>query len=97
MARRTVDTERTGESVQRELDDLSLRQALLDFEVANARVVDLTQRLIEATATLNEYRAEVDHLRIEHAEHIRREERLRRSRLFRLAEKFWAMRKAVGI
>jgi hypothetical protein len=28
-----------------DLDDISLRQALLDFDVANARVIDLTRRL----------------------------------------------------
>jgi hypothetical protein len=28
-----------------DLDEISLRQALLDFDVANARVIDLTRRL----------------------------------------------------
>lgn|GEM_PF-3684802 len=32
----------------RDIDRLSLNQALLDFEVANARTIDLTQRLLEA-------------------------------------------------
>lgn len=31
-----------------DLDGLSLDQALLDVEIANARVADLTQRLLEA-------------------------------------------------
>src|SRR3954453_15688587 len=28
-----------------DLDEISLRQALLDFDVANARIIDLTRRL----------------------------------------------------
>lgn len=32
--------------------EVSLEQALLDFEVANARVLDLTQRLTELTSEL---------------------------------------------
>lgn len=32
--------------LEREMDRLSLEQAIRDFEIANARVVDLTQRLI---------------------------------------------------
>ena len=35
-------------ALREEIDRLSLEQALRDFEVANARVVDLTQRLISA-------------------------------------------------
>jgi hypothetical protein len=34
----------------REMNALSLTQALLDFEMANARVLDLTARLVEANA-----------------------------------------------
>jgi hypothetical protein len=34
--------------LERELDRLSLEQAVRDFEIANSRVVDLTQRLISA-------------------------------------------------
>jgi predicted nucleic acid-binding Zn-ribbon protein len=37
----------TGEELDRELDRLSLEQAIRDFEIANARVIDLTQRLID--------------------------------------------------
>ncbi len=44
----------------RELDRLSLTQALLDFEVANARVTDLTQRLIDASNEIAALRAELD-------------------------------------
>jgi len=36
-----------------ELDRLSLEQALLDFEVANARVVDLSRRLTNLNRELS--------------------------------------------
>ncbi len=38
----------TGEALTRQIDALSLAQALVDFEMANARVLDLTARLVEA-------------------------------------------------
>jgi hypothetical protein len=47
------------------LDQISLEQALLDFEVANARVVDLTKRLVEATDELVRLRHETELLRPE--------------------------------
>jgi hypothetical protein len=49
--------------VQSELDRLSLDQALLDVEVANARVIDLTSRLVEANQRAATVRAEADALR----------------------------------
>ena len=36
------------DDLRRQMDELSLTQALLDFEMANARVLDLTARLVEA-------------------------------------------------
>ena len=41
------------------IDRLSLEQALLDVEVANARVIDLTERLTTATAELRALRQQV--------------------------------------
>ena len=46
-----------------ELERLSLEQALLDVEVANARVIDLTSRLVEANQRSAAARAEADALR----------------------------------
>ncbi len=37
-----------SEELTRRLDRLNLTQALLDFELANARVLDLTARLVES-------------------------------------------------
>jgi hypothetical protein len=48
-----------------EIDRLSLEQALRDFEIANARVIDLTRRLIEVTDERNALADEVARLRIE--------------------------------
>lgn len=54
--------------IDREMDRLSLTQALVDFEVANARVTDLTQRLIEAANEIAALRAELDRRAAEVAE-----------------------------
>ena len=40
--------------LEREMDRLSLEQAVRDFEIANARVIDLTQRLIAANQRIVE-------------------------------------------
>ena len=47
-------------SLREEIDRLSLEQALRDFEVANARVVDLTQRLISANDKVVDQQRELD-------------------------------------
>jgi len=46
-----------------ELDRMNLDQALRDFEVSNARVLDLTQRLIDSERRRREVEAEVETLR----------------------------------
>jgi hypothetical protein len=52
----SVNGERASGDAQleRELDRLSLEQAVRDFEIANSRVVDLTQRLISANQQIVE-------------------------------------------
>ena len=52
--------ETAAADLSHELDRLSLNQALLDFEVANARVTDLTQRLMDAADEIAALRAELD-------------------------------------
>jgi hypothetical protein len=52
-------------SLPSRLDEISLERALLDFEVANARVIDLTKRLVEATDELVGVRHENELLRRE--------------------------------
>ena len=48
----------------RDIDIISLRQALLDVEVANARVVDLTQRLTQLNERLIATATELEVLRM---------------------------------
>lgn len=81
--------------LERELDRLSLTQALRDFEVANARVMDLTQRLIAASNDLVAVRQELDTLRREHEELRSTHDQMRRSRAFKLANRIWAIRNAL--
>lgn len=47
-----------------DLDAVSLTQALKDFETANARVIDLTQRLLRAEHDRKMLANEVEHLRL---------------------------------
>jgi hypothetical protein len=53
-------------SLTETVDRLSLEQALKDFEVANARTLDLTHRLTELNQELLELRSAHERLRIEH-------------------------------
>jgi hypothetical protein len=46
--------------LEREMDRLSLEQAVRDFEIANARVVDLTQRLISSSERAVQLQQELD-------------------------------------
>lgn len=92
---RTQRPEHSPTELERELDRLSLTQALRDFEVANARVVDLTQRLIAATNDLVAVRRELDMLRETHEELRTTHEQMQRSRAFRLANRIWAIRNAL--
>jgi hypothetical protein len=43
----------------RELDRLSVEQALRDFEIANARTVDLTQRLVDLSREVVDLREQL--------------------------------------
>jgi hypothetical protein len=47
------------------LDAVSLTQALKDFEIANARVLDLTRRLIESERLRKELADELERLRLQ--------------------------------
>lgn len=48
------------EELQQRIDALSLGQALVDFEMANARVLDLTARLVEANERVRRFGRESD-------------------------------------
>jgi hypothetical protein len=49
------------------MDSISLSQALKDFEVANARVLELTQRLIESERQRKELMDQLERLKLQHA------------------------------
>ena len=68
-----------------DLDEISLEQALRDFEVANARVVDLTQRVISLTRQLQETQDELERLRVEARTARAEVEAIKRSRAYNLA------------
>ena len=80
-----------------QLDRLSLTQALMDAEIATSRAIDLTERLVDARQTITSLRAELEALRIEYAQYQAEEEQMRSSAAFRLAERIWQIRNALGI
>ena len=92
----TQGTEDTG-TVQGELDGLSLTQALIDFEIANARVIDLTGRLLEAEAVAANLRGELAEMRSTYDALLATHESMKSSQAFRAATKVWAIRNALGI
>ena len=75
------------------LDALSLEQALLDAELANARVIDLTRRLLEAHAEVDRLRVQLEALERGELERVKAERdelakfkaKLVGSRVYRLA------------
>lgn len=84
-----------GAGLGAEMDRLSLTQALHDFDVANARVVDLTQRLIGTGRELAAVREQLASLQREHDALRTTHEAMQRSRAFKLANKVWAIRNAL--
>jgi hypothetical protein len=85
------------EALQEELDRLSLTQALVDAEMATARVIDLTERLVDAREQVVNLRSELEHLRIEYTQYKVEQELLKSSAAFRLADRIWTVRNALGL
>jgi hypothetical protein len=85
----SVDNER--------LDQLSLESALLDVEVANARVADLTARLLELSAELRDARKEAHALSLENAELQEALDALRSNKAYKTAERVWQLRRGLGL
>lgn len=48
-----------------DLESINLEQALIDFEIANARVLDLTRRLTSLTAETMQLRSENERQRLQ--------------------------------
>jgi len=72
--------------LERELDRLSVEQALRDFEIANARTIDVTQRLVDLSTEVRELREQL--VSTQEALAASREENraIRASATFRVAE-----------
>jgi hypothetical protein len=83
------------DSLQQEMDALSLERTLADFEIANARVLDLTKRLVESDHLIAELQGELSTVRAELRELEARYEAMRSSQAFRLASRIWALRNAL--
>jgi hypothetical protein len=83
--------------LEEELDLLSLTHALVDTEMATARVLDLTERLIDARQQIVKLSSDLEHLRSEHHEYKVEQEQVRSSAAFRLATRIWAVRNALGV
>ena len=89
----------TAAELSTEFDRLSLHQTLIDFEIANARVRDLTARLLDLTRQLLEANHEVAVAREETARQAAVHEKLRaeydqmvESRTWRVAKGIVAIR-----
>jgi chromosome segregation ATPase len=95
MTQTSEPTEET--TLKEEIDRLSLEQALRDFEIANARVVDLTQRLISSNDKVISLQRDLDILRVEMAELRATHEAMQGSAGFRIASRIWALRNAVRL
>jgi hypothetical protein len=94
-----------ADELTRRLDRLNLTQALLDFELANARVLDLTARLVESNkrvlalqnsadgvlAELDATRLGLDGARIDIAELQRRLAEVEGSTTYRAARKLGSL------
>jgi hypothetical protein len=81
--------------LERALDRVSLTQALIDAEMATARVIDLTERLVDARSQISVLRSELERLRIEHHQYVARQRDMENSQAFRLASRIWSIRNAL--
>ena len=84
-----------GPELEHELDRLSLEQALRDFEIANARVIDLTQRLITANERITELQRACDETTTSLVEAQTQLAALTEAAAYRIAGKIWAVRNLV--
>ena len=89
-----------ADELTRRLDRINLTQALLDFEIANARVLDLTARVVDSNKRVLKLQAEaeasrlaLDGARIDIAELQRRIAEVEASTTYRAAQKLGALRR----
>ena len=82
---------------ERHLDSISLQRALIDFDVANARVIDLTHRYVEATEEIKRLRQDLETLRIQHGSVLAELDRTKSTKAYRIAQRIWALRRALDV
>lgn len=94
-----IDDDRTADisDLELQLDRISLNQALTDTEAATARVIDLTERLVDARQQISVLRGELERIRIEHHQYRAEEEAMRGSGAFRIATVIWNVRNALRL
>jgi hypothetical protein len=85
----------TTDEVTAEIDRVSLAQALQDVEIANGRVMDLTQRLISANQEVVELRRALDEARVAQGALQRDNEEIRASAGYRIASRLWIVKTAL--
>lgn len=83
--------------LENDLDRLSLVQALHDTEAATARVIDLTERLVDAREQNRQLRGDLERLRIDYHQYQAEQEAMRGSAAFRLASLIWNIRNALHL
>jgi hypothetical protein len=86
---------RSPDTLAGQMDALSLQQALIDFEVANARTRDLTQRLVGLAADNQRLEHELAEVREEFDRERALWTEVRGSHAFRLASRIWNLRNAL--
>lgn len=84
-----VEITRSQVQLADEMDELSLRQALVDFEVANARTRDLTQRLVALVDDNHRLERELAELREELVKERELIAQQRSSQAYKLASRIW--------
>ena len=86
----------TPEDLTRDMDRVSLEQALRDFEIANARAIDLTQRLVDLSKEVESLRRRVVDAQVEAAAARAEVAALRSSTTYRLVELSTKIRRKLG-
>lgn len=93
-----------AEELTRRLDRINLTQALLDFEIANARVLDLTSRVVDSNKRVLKLQAEADASRLalegartDIAELQRRIAEVEESTTYKAAQKLGSLRRLLHL
>ena len=76
---------------------LGFGSAILFFAIAGIAAYRSTERLVDAREQVVNLRSELEHLRIEYTQYKVEQELMRSSAAFRLADRIWAVRNALGL